>query len=138
MQIAFFSSRRLALIAAAGAVVALAPMVAAQADEADGSEHVLQFQSQRSRADLARDAAEATQTATRLADGVAGDRAADGARAARAHARQRQRARGAGRARGAHSVRRGGRGRRMNAFVPPSAVDLGSSLNVGEEARNAR
>ena len=63
MQIAFFSSRRLALIAAAGAVVALAPMVAAQADEADGSEHVLQFQSQRSRADLARDATEATQTA---------------------------------------------------------------------------
>ncbi len=64
MQIAFLSSRRLALIAAAGAVVALAPMVAAQADEADGSEHVLQFQSQRSRADLARDAAQATQTAT--------------------------------------------------------------------------
>ncbi len=52
MQIAFLSSRRLALIA--GAMVALAPMVAAQADEADGSEHALQFQSQRSRADLAR------------------------------------------------------------------------------------
>ena len=64
MQIAFLSSRRFALIAAAGAVVALAPMVAAQADEADGSEHALQFQSQRSRADLARDAAEASQTAT--------------------------------------------------------------------------
>ena len=71
MQIRFFlASLRsptpfaAAAIVAAGVFAALAPMAAAHADEPDGSEHALQFQSRLARSDLARDADEASLTAT--------------------------------------------------------------------------